>query len=267
MSLTDKKLKNAYGSLLNCSGDNQGISASLKKYITDGLGTNSCIELGQNYLGARPQNADSATFFCVKDLDGNNLLKVDTTNDKVLVGSSQINANTQIERFTCRQLTPVAGTHYAMHLGGQANESSDNLAQQSLGTTANPSTSITYTGSTLDYLQSMFYIPNNIVIDEVHYMLASAGTTTINLHLNSYSIVTGTGATSGNLADGTSHALSGSSTGSLSPIAVAANQISNGTLTIISDSISSGRVVLIAIENVGSTDEISGNVSIKYHIK
>ena len=87
------------------------------------------------------------------------------------------------------------------------------------------------------------------------------------MHLNSYSIVTGTGATSGNLADGTSHALSGSSTGSLSPIAVAANQISNGTLTIISDSISSGRVVLVAIENVGSTDEISGNVSIKYHIK
>ena len=82
-----------------------------------------------------------------------------------------------------------------------------------------------------------------------------------------YSVVTGSGSTAGDLSSGAVLAQTGSNSGSLSPITIGDDRASNGTLTINTANVNSGKVVVAFIENVGGTDDVSVQLSVKYHLR
>ena len=82
----------------------------------------------------------------------------------------------------------------------------------------------------------------------------------------SYSIVTGAGSSAGDLAVGTVLAQTGSSSGSLSPVTTGADRVSNGTLTINTADVDSGKALVVFAE-ASDTDDFTIQVNIKYHLR
>ena len=82
----------------------------------------------------------------------------------------------------------------------------------------------------------------------------------------SYSIVTGAGSTAGDLTSGAVLAQTGSSSGSLSPVTTGADRVSNGTLTINTADVDSGKALVVFAE-ASDTDDFTIQVNIKYHLR
>ena len=85
--------------------------------VQDGGGVNTAIRLSDDQLAVLPNNDDMTSTFKVLTVAGNNILAVDTTNSKVLVGASQVAANTQYAHFGIDYAASVlfsADTHYAI---------------------------------------------------------------------------------------------------------------------------------------------------------
>ena len=97
--------------------------------------------------------------------------------------------------------------------------------------------------------------------------MSADASTTANLHVMSYSLVTGSGATAGDLTSGAVLAQTGSADDSLSPVTIGADRTSNGTLTINTADVDSSKAILVFAENVGGTDDITVQVNIKYHLR
>lgn len=270
-SFTGKPIKDVYKDILHTNNSNTGLSTTLKQ-ISCGDGDSTSLSLSQKQLTVKP-NADNTSAFLVEDKDGNDLLKVDTSNDKVYAGVNAANVvNTNFLEFNLYELTPVAGTHYPMQVGGAGASSSvaynGNVNGSAWGgTAANPVNTLTLTSDSHGLLSSAFVLPSDIRIESVSYTLASASATTMNLHVYTYTIMTGSGSTAGNLSSGECVALSGSATDSLVPITVGDDRLSNGTLTKLVTDISASNVLLCFIENVGGTQVTSGKVIVKYHLK
>ena len=90
----------------------------------------------------------------------------------------------------------------------------------------------------------------------------------MNFHVMSFDVTTGSGSTAGDLSNGIYNAASGTTDpDSLSPITVENDRITITTLTIENADINSGKVVFATYENVGTTDDISVQLIIKYHIR
>ena len=90
--------------------------------------------------------------------------------------------------------------------------------------------------------------------------MSADGATTANLHVESYSIVTGSGSTAGDLTSGLTLADS-------SAITIGDDRASNGSLTIQSADVNSGKAIVVFAENIGGTDDITVQVNIKYHLR
>ena len=83
----------------------------------------------------------------------------------------------------------------------------------------------------------------------------------------SYSVVTGSGATAGDLSSGAVLAQTGTADDDLSPIDIGDDRASNGTLTINTANVDSGKIIIAFVENVGGTQDISIQLNIKYHLR
>ena len=110
------------------------------------------------------------------------------------------------------------------------------------------------------FVPCVWLVQGNITIDEVKYIMSADGATTANLHVESYSIVTGSGSTAGDLTSGLTLADS-------SAITIGDDRASNGSLTIQSADVNSGKAIVVFAENIGGTDDITVQVNIKYHLR
>ena len=135
------------------------------------------------------------------------------------------------------------------------------------GTGTNPVTSLTLASAAEQFVPVVWFVRADMTIDEVHYAVSCDASSTVNIHVNSYTIGTGASATAGDLSSGATLALTGSGTGSLSPVTVGDDRLSNGTLTLLSQNVDSGKVVIAFIENVGGTDDVSVQLNLKYHLR
>ena len=70
-----------------------GVDSSTR-LITDGLGQSTSTSISDDVLSIKPVNDDSVGTLLCKNNGGDNILAVDTTNKKVLVGSGQVSATT-----------------------------------------------------------------------------------------------------------------------------------------------------------------------------
>ena len=257
-SLAGKSPANTYKSLLKVADETNGVTTSASK-IEDGEGTESCTSIGTRALRVQPA-ANTTNTFDVKNTSGTALLTVDSSNSVVKVGTSQVSATTQLLTFAAYRLVPSAsGTHMVVGLGGL--EYATEMAERTLGTGTDPSTSLNSTTTTDDYTNAIFPVPYNMTIDAVK-VLSSTDTdtdTTLNFHLMSYDMVADGTTSDGDLSNGVVLA-DGQAT------SVDRSVTKTTDLTIQSSSVTSGKVIMCTVENETNTDDINLQVQVKYHI-
>ena len=269
-SFTGKPLKDVYKDILHTNNSNSGLSTTIKQ-ITCGDGDGTSLYLSQRNLKVQP-SADSTTNSVIYDASGNALLTVDSTNDLVKAGIGQHNINTQFKLFGQFDLSCNAGYHhpllaapimYDSAVWGQGGMNTANWGAN--GT--NPTTSLTVSSGAKTYSPVVWVLQSNITLEQINYVMTADASTTANLHLMSYSVVTGSGSTAGDLSSGAVLAQTGSADDSLSPITIGDDRASNGTLTINTANVDSGKVIVAFVENVGGNDDISVQISVKYHLR
>jgi len=257
-SLAGKSPKDTYKSLLKVADETNGVSDTIS-IIEDGEGTQSCLQVTRSQLHIKGL-ADSIGTLQVKNTGGSSILKVDTSNSAVLVGSSLVNATTQLLEFSAMNYRPNAiGSHMVIGRGSQEYVSSSQ--EQNLGTGTDPATSKDWGTSTQYQATFLFPVPYNITIDACKALLSSDADTDVvlNVHLMSFDMVADGTTNDGNLSNGVVLA-DGQAT------AVDRNVCKTVDCTIQSSSVTSGKVILCTVENETNTDDLHAQVQVKYHI-
>ena len=236
---------------------------STTRAIISGDGAKSVLSLSDDNAHVKPQSDNTTGTFLVQSSTGGSVLAVDTTNSKVLVGASQVAANTQYAYFgvsSTMALGAVAGSHYAVPFGNVLS-----TAVVLIGVGAEPSTSydISDNNNGDDVTMMLWYIPDNITVDQVYWMAGGSASTgdTINIHLLSFDFDAGVGAGKGDLSNGV-------------VVAGGADRVSLGRENIIYESIApasadvdAGKVCMVTFETNGTNSDYSVNATVKYHIR
>jgi len=264
MSLTNKTFASYYKNIVGVfKTANTGITSS-PQGLRDGAGNKSCIALSDDVLYIQPQNDNTLETLRVVNQSGSAVLKVDTTNSKVLAGASQVAVNTQYAYFGVSSLTglsAVAGTHYLIPFGNTW----ATTAAIAFGTGTNPSTSydVSANNNGDDLTVCLWYVPDNITIDQV-YLLAggnAASGDTINIHLLSFDFDAGAGAGKGDLSNGIVIA-GGADIASLGY----ENVIYQSTAPSSAD-VDAGKVIVATFESNGTNSDYACQIVTKYHIR
>ena len=271
-SFTGKPIKDVYKDILHTDNSNSGLSTSIKQ-ITCGDGDGTALYLSQQNLKVQP-SADSNTNTVIYDASGNALVTVDSTNDLVKAGIGQHTVNTQFKEFGIFDFSPTAGDHVALSCfpmitsaSGDDFDSEVNSSSGGWGSNGtNPVTSLTISSVSKELVPSLWILQQNISLQSVQYIMASDAASTINVHVMQYDLLTGSGSTAGNLSNGVVLAQTGSADDSLSPITTGADRVSNGTLTINTANVDSGKAIVLFAE-ASDTDDMTVSVNIKYHLR
>jgi len=271
-SIQGKSVAESYGDYFYIDNSNSGFDGTIRQ-IKDGTGDTCPLYLSNTKVKIQT-STDSTTNTVIYDASGNALVTVDSTNDLVKAGLGQHIVNTQFKQFGLMDYSPTAGTHHPLVSATMISTISSGLDYSGLvngsnwgGTGTNPNTSLTIATVAGQFVPSAWLLQNNITIDEIQYIMSADASTTANLHVMSYSLVAGSGATAGDLTSGAVLAQTGSADDSLSPVTIGADRTSNGTLTINTADVDSSKAILVFAENVGGTDDITVQVNIKYHLR
>ena len=263
-SFTGQALKDVYKDILQTDNSNTGISTTIKQ-IKTGDADGTSLYLSNQNAKIQPA-ADSTTNTVIYDKDGNALVTVDSTNDLVKAGIGQHTLNTQFKSFGLWDFSPTAGEHHNLTTTPMITSASDGDFTGEVngsawgGTGTNPATSVTVASAALELVPSLWILQQNITIDQVQYVMASDAASSINLHVMSYSVVTGTGSTAGDLTSGAVLA------DHTSAITTGADRVSNGTITVQTADVDSGKGIVIFAES-SDTDDMTVQVNIKYHLR
>ena len=194
-----KKWTNIYGSMLQVDNSNTGVDSTVRT-IKDGAGNSSAVGVSQNKALIKPSATDSTTAFQVKNSSNNALLTVDTTNDKVLAGISQVPIATQYAYFGVNYIHSAnwaANAHQALPFmnNGFTGALFDNV---SFLTGTEPT--LAYINSNADGFRSaelmpyLWYVMDDIVIEDVKHIqggTAGAGSNdATRMHLMKYNYTT-----------------------------------------------------------------------------
>ena len=236
---------------------------STTRILCSGDGADSAMSASDDVFSVQPVNDDTTGAMLVKNQGGSNILAVDTTNSKVLVGASQVAANTQYVHFSVLSHTPAAGRHYPMGLG-LANFATAGLTEDViLGTGTDPATTldISETASeSVSWAQCYLYLPDAIVLDSAIVLSggSSASDSALNFHIMSYTLDTSTN--HGDLSSGLVVADSSATSG------IDEDVIKTTSLTIQSANIAANKVLLATYES-DSANVTSSRMIVKYHIQ
>ncbi len=258
-SLAGKSPANTYKSLLKVADETNGVSDTLSQ-IEDGEGTASCLSVTRAQLQVKGLE-DSTGTLQVKKSGGASILKVDTSNNAVLVGSSLVNATTQLLTFSAYRLVPYSSSHHTFVPVHGMSEFVQHVQEIQGGSGTDPNTTIDKTTTTDELVNMLFNVPFNMTIDAVKVFASTDQDTdcTLNYHLMSYDMVADGTTNDGNLSNGTVLA-DGQAT------SVDRNVIKSTDLTIQSSSVTSGKVIACFVKNETNTDDINLQVQVKYHI-
>jgi hypothetical protein len=258
-------LNNTFASFFNRilqfghSGNNGTPTSTTAIQSGDGVATS--VSLSDDVLQVQPQNDDSVGSLLCKNSGGSNILAVDTTNSKVLVGASQVASNTQFKEMGLYDFSPTAGYHYPLIANtmfiptGATAFAGDN----DWGNGDDPATTLDVSGLTAqeNAVAVYWYLENDITLDSVRYMVTSDGSAGLNFHLFAYTL--DTSSNHGDLSSGTVHA---------SAFLVSTlTSIKTGTFTLDEADIDAGKVVVGFVENVTDTSDVSVSFQIQYHIR
>ena len=271
---TGKPLSSYYGNDLTINqSSNTGVDSTTRR-IQDGFGNNTSSLISDDVFSVQPVNDNTTGAFLVKNQGGNNILAVNTTDSTVLVGASQVSANTQYAYFGVDYKSVeslaygwVADTLYAIPFSS-TNYAVDATTAMGSSTSSsfndtNPATSLTISSTAHQAIKAYWYIPDDITIDAVHWLHgadAATGDSTA-AHLMAYTVDTGNGSTSGDLSSGTVVADGATITNA------GYEQIYYQSMTVQSADVDAGKVILFAFASDTVNSDYSINATIKYHIR
>jgi len=247
---------------------NTGVDTTTR-VVHDGAGNSTSISLSDDVLSVQPVTDNTTATMLVKNQGGSNILAVDTDNSKVLVGASQVAANTQYAHFGVDYLSTSsfsADTHYAIPFvqgaSGVTLPAMGSSTSSSFNDT-NPPTSLTLTTGVVLYVHCYWYVMDNITIDAVKWFHgADAATGDDNAaHLMSYVVDTANGSTGGNLSAGTVVADGATITNA------GQEQIYYQSMTVQSADVDAGKVILFTFASDTVNSDYSINATVKYHIR
>ena len=258
MALTGKTVASTYKSLLRVD-DDTGVDSTVEN-ITDGEGTASSLNLSSRAIQIKPA-VDTTSTFDVQDVDGNTILIVDSTND--LVKALGHNVNTMYSYFKFGSVNSAgisADTHYLIPFGASGDRFGSLV---NIGTSTNPDTTLTISTSADDVVQTLWYVPDDITIDAVHWFSGAdaASGEDIKGHLLSFTIDKDNGSTGGDLSAGTVLADGSNITNA------GYEQVHFQTLTVQSANVSAGKVICFAFRCDSTVNsDYSISVTVKYHL-
>ena len=261
-----KTVSSYYGNdvTINQAG-NTGVDATTR-LLQDGFGNNTSTSLSDDVLSVKPVNDDTTGTFEVNAKSGDTVLAVDTTNSKVLVGASQVAANTHYKEFGMHLLDVQTGYHTGLvcnnmviGIDTNANWSAD---ESTFGNGADPALTLDLSadGTGPNLAAILWYLEDNITIDTVRFMASCnvISAEDLNFHLMSYTLDA-----SSNPGDLSAGAVIADGT-----VNVSKTQVKTGTLTnsgtVNQDA---GTVIVATVENVDSQAEVTCQIVVKYHIR
>ena len=256
-SILTKKLLDIYKSLLKVNDDTNGIDGT-DENVVDGNGSASTLYLSTTQTSVKP-SSNNTNSFAVEQNDGTNCIKVDTTNNRVIVGPNNVYVGAGEFVFSASNLLPVAGYHMMIpcggtYLGGAADEID-------LGNGTDPATSLDISGLTedTDVIHYYWYHQHTINITGADFFVGSeSGTPTCNFNLFNYDLNTAGGANSGDLSNGTRIAWTGAN-------ATSSTKIRHMSSAVTGDNCDAVTVTVATVESQG-TELLHVKGSIKYHI-
>ena len=237
---------------------------STTRLIISGDGASSAISLSDDVLSVKPVNDNTTGAMLVKTQGGSNILAVDTTNSKVLVGASQVAANTNYAIFGVNYIdfsNSAANTHYAIPFvkgGGSTTNDVD------FGTGTDPDDSFTTANTNTQYASQIvpmiWFVQDNITIDSVTSIEGADNATgdTTRMHLKSFTFNSGS----------TSCLASGTLLAHNSDVTNAGNeQAYLTTWTVDSADVDADKAILAFFRSDSISSDYSIVVNVKYHIK
>ena len=264
VSKTNKTYASRYQSDVSVNQTNNTGFDSTTRKLCSGDGTDSSMSASVDVFSVQPEINDTTGAFLVKNQGGSNILAVNTTDSKVLIGASQVAANTQYAYFgvsTGLSLSAVAGTHYLVPFSMTLSAT----AAVAFGTGTNPLTSydISANNNGDDITPMLWYVPDAITVDAVHLLVGGDAATgdTVNIHLLSMDIDKGAGAGKGDLSDGTVIA------GGADIASLGYENIIYQTTSPSSADVAAGRVILATFESAGTNSDYAVNIIVKYHVQ
>ena len=153
-----------------------------------------------------------------------------------------------------------ADTHYLVPFGSMGDRFGSLV---SIGTSTNPDTTLTISTTADDVTQTLWYVPDDITIDAVHWFNGAdaASGEDVKGHLLSFTIDIANGSTSGDLSAGTVLADGANITNA------GYEQIHYQSMTIQSANVDAGKVICFAFRCDSSVNsDYSLNVIVKYHL-
>ena len=126
---------------------NTGVDGTVRN-IQTGDGASSSMWCSDDKFQVSPDDSDSTQAFMVANESGSQILAVDTTNSKVLLGTSPINQQTK--EFGVYELSPTAGYHYPLIANNMltAVSATDFAADNDWGNGTDPATTLDVSGLT-----------------------------------------------------------------------------------------------------------------------
>ena len=241
---------------------NTGVDSTTRN-IQDGSGINTSISLSDDQFLVKPINDNTTTTLDIKATDNDSILTVNTTDKTVLCGDSQSNALTQYQYFRAQYITPVAGYHIILPLGS-GDFSGSGIVEENLGNGLEPAITLDASASsdTMQLVNTYWFLLDDITIDAVNVLMGgvAASGDALNFHLLSYAMDKTTNF--GDLSGGVVIA-DGATTSDVSEDVIKSQNLTRDSLYI---DVASGRVIIATLES-DSTDQVSINMTIKYHIQ
>ena len=242
--------------------DNTGMGASVS-IIRSGDGEKSALAISDDAVFIRPVNDDSTSAFTVRAASGNVILVADTSNGLVKVNTSQVYSTTQYAYFGVGSVESsgmIADRHYMIPFNMATIPT---IGDHVIGTGTDPDTTLTITGTADGVTTALWYVPDAITIDAVHWFHGADDATgdVVRAHLMSYQIDTGNSATSGDLSGGTVLADGADITNA------GYEQVYYQSMTIQSANVAAGRVIAFVFRADSVNSDMSINATVKYHIQ
>ena len=230
--------------------------------IQAGDGVATSLSLSDDVLSVQPVTDNTTGTMLVKNQGGSNILAVDTTNSKVLLGASQL-PPTNYAYFGvdgAENASFLANTHYMIPF---ASNSISTAQANNIGTGTDPDTSLTIATTADNVVNNLWYIPDNITIDSVTWLVgADAGSGDVmRVHLMSYAIDISNNATSGDLSSGVVVADGADITSS------GYDRIHYQSMTVQSANVDQGRAIVFTFRSDSVTSNHAIQATIKYHVR
>jgi|21_taG_2_1085346.scaffolds.fasta_scaffold00149_34 hypothetical protein len=256
-TLENKSPSEFYKDLVHTSNSNAGAHTNSTTLQT-GNGNSTALSLGKKQCIVQPES-NGVNSFDVKDASGTSLFRVDTTNSRVMTGSTPINL--QVKEFNLSYVSAFPSSADTWTALPACAGVQDTLSVLEMGASSGvPTATKTITGNAQRIMPYFWYVPLNIELYAVKAQTTCDTTTGDNFlyAVSKYTLNSGNTASSGDLSSGAQIAISSvqSSAGN--------EQIYYNDLVLSSATVSAGQVVIAYVAQNGVNSDLSCNLQIFY---